>query len=187
MLSDVDALLFDIQDVGVRFYTYIWTLYLAMEAAGEAGVEVIVLDRPNPLGDRMDGPVLEPALASFVGLREIPLRHGLTVGELATLFAGEFLPRPPALHVVRMSGYDPARHLDGYGLPWVPPSPNLPTRETAWAYPGTGLIEALDASEGRGTTVPFRWAGHSALDELAAVALADELKRAGSRACSSGR
>ncbi|MCM3661211.1 DUF1343 domain-containing protein [Georgenia satyanarayanai] len=180
MLEDVDVLLFDIQDIGTRFYTYIWTMYYAMDAAGELDKEFVVLDRPNPLGDRMDGPVLDPAVSSFVGLREIPMQHGLTVGELASLFNGEFLPHPVEdFHVVEMTGYDPDDFVTGYGLEWVLPSPNIPTIETAWAYAGTGLIESLDASEGRGTTTPFLWIGHGEIDELGAYALAEDLNSRG--------
>lgn len=180
MLEDVDVLLFDIQDIGARFYTYIWTMYYAMDAAAEYDKEFVVLDRPNPLGDRMDGPVLDPAVSSFVGLREIPMQHGLTVGELASLFNGEFLDEPVEdFHVVQMTGYDPDDFVTGYGLEWVLPSPNIPTLETAWAYAGTGLIESLDASEGRGTTTPFLWIGHGEIDELGAYELAEDLNSRG--------
>ena len=158
MIADVDTLVFDIQDIGARFYTYIWTMYYAMEAAAENGKRFIVLDRPNPLGADAEGFVLEPALSSFIGLKEIPQRHGLTVGELARLFNAEFLAQPADLHVVEMTGYDPENPpVDA--LPWIPPSPNIPTAETAVVYAGTGLIEALNVSEGRGTTVPFLWFG----------------------------
>ncbi|MFC4554844.1 exo-beta-N-acetylmuramidase NamZ domain-containing protein [Georgenia faecalis] len=180
MLEDVDVLLFDIQDIGARFYTYIWTLYYAMDAAAEFDKDFIVLDRPNPLGDRMDGPILDPALSSFVGLREIPLQHGLTVGELASFFNGEFLEEPVEnFSVVEMNGYDPDDFTEGYGLEWVAPSPNIPTIETAWAYPGTGLVESLNASEGRGTTKPFLWIGHGDVNEVEAYELAEELNSRG--------
>lgn len=180
MLQDVDVLLFDIQDIGARFYTYIWTMYYAMDAAAEFDKDFIVLDRPNPLGDRIDGPVLDPELSSFVGLREIPMQHGLTVGELAQLFNGEFLDEPVAdMHVVELAGYDPDDFVDGYNLPWVLPSPNIPTLETAWVYAGTGLIESLNASEGRGTTKPFLWAGHGDIDEAGAYDLAEDLNARG--------
>ncbi|WP_152189063.1 exo-beta-N-acetylmuramidase NamZ family protein [Georgenia satyanarayanai] len=180
MLEDVDVLLFDIQDIGARFYTYIWTMYYAMDAAAEFDKEFVVLDRPNPLGDRMDGPVLDPTLSSFVGLREIPMQHGLTVGELASLFNGELLDEPvEGFHVVEMTGYDPDDFVTGYGLEWVLPSPNIPTIETAWAYAGTGLIESLDASEGRGTTTPFLWIGHGEINELEAYELAEDLNSRG--------
>ncbi|WP_253705371.1 exo-beta-N-acetylmuramidase NamZ domain-containing protein [Brachybacterium sp. P6-10-X1] len=158
MIADVDTLIFDIQDIGARFYTYIWTLYYAMEAAGENDKRFVVLDRPNPLGPDTEGFVLEPELSSFVGLREIPQTHGLTVGELASLFNGEFLDGAVDLEVIEMSGYDPAQPRDA-DLPWVLPSPNIPTPDTAVVYAGTGLIEAINVSEGRGTTTPFLWFG----------------------------
>lgn len=179
MLEDVDVLLFDIQDIGARFYTYIWTMYYAMEAAAEEGKEFIVLDRPNPLGDRMDGPILDPELSSFVGLREIPLQHGMTVGELAQLFNAEFLDDPVDLRVSTMRGYHPRMFEDGWDLHWVLPSPNIPTRETAWVYPGLGLIESINVSEGRGTTKPFLWFGAPWIEEADAYTLADDLNGRG--------
>ncbi|WP_052667566.1 exo-beta-N-acetylmuramidase NamZ family protein [Nitriliruptor alkaliphilus] len=179
MLEDVDVLLFDIQDIGARFYTYIWTMYYAMDAAAEHDKRFIVLDRPNPLGDRMDGPILDPALSSFVGLREIPLQHGMTVGELAHLFNAEFLSDPVDLDVVTMRGYHPRFFESGWDLPWVLPSPNIPTQETAWVYPGLGLIESVNVSEGRGTTKPFQWFGAPWIDETEAYALADDLNQRG--------
>ena len=180
MLEDVDFLVFDIQDIGARYYTYIWTMYYAMAAAAEQGKPFVVLDRPNPLGDRMDGPVLEyPELSSFVGLREIPLQHGLTVGELARLFNAEFLQTPADLHVVTMRNYDAESIVEDWDLPWVLPSPNIPTRETALVYPGTGLIESINVSEGRGTTTPFLWFGAPYIDEAESYALAADLNSRG--------
>lgn len=180
MLADVDVLVFDIQDIGTRFYTYIWTMYYAMEAAAEQGKAFVVLDRPNPLGSEMEGFVLDdPELSSFVGLREIPQRHGLTVGELAQLFNGEFLDTPVDLTVVEMRRYRDRLFPGGFGLEWVLPSPNIPTRETAWIYPGTGLIESLNVSEGRGTTKPFLWFGAPFIEGPEANALADELNGRG--------
>ncbi len=158
MLEDVDTLLFDIQDIGTRFYTYIWTLFYAMEAAAENDKRFVVLDRPNPLGTEVAGFLLDPELSSFVGLKEIPQQHGLTVGELSQLFNGEFLDGGVDLEVIAMSGYDPESPRET-GLPWIQPSPNIPNVETAMVYPGTGLIEALNVSEGRGTTTPFLWFG----------------------------
>lgn len=179
MLADVDVLVFDIQDIGTRFYTYIWTMYYAMEAAGEHGKEFIVADRPNPLGARMDGPVLDPALSSFVGLREIPLQHGMTAGELARLFNGEFLAQQVDLKVAELHGYHPRFFDTWWGLPWVLPSPNIPVQETAWIYPGTGLVESINVSEGRGTTKPFHWFGAPFIDETEAYVLADDLNGRG--------
>ncbi|CAM3556782.1 exo-beta-N-acetylmuramidase NamZ family protein [Isoptericola cucumis] len=180
MLEDVDVLVFDIQDIGARFYTYIWTMYYAMEAAAENGKEFVVLDRPNPLGDEADGPILDyPELSSFVGLREIPLEHGLTVGELAQYFNGELLETPADLEVVRMSGYRSGDIRTDWDMPWVLPSPNIPTRETALVYPGTGLIESINVSEGRGTTKPFLWFGAPYIDETESYALAQDLNARG--------
>ncbi|SFS86463.1 exo-beta-N-acetylmuramidase NamZ family protein [Marininema halotolerans] len=160
LFDGVDVLIFDIQDVGTRYYTYIYTMAYAMEAAAQAGKPFMVLDRPNPIdGIHMEGPVLDPSYQSFVGLYPIPQRHGMTVGELAQLFRGEFLTHKPKLQVVRMKGW---HRKDGYSdthLPWVPPSPNMPTVETAQVYPGTGMIEGTNLSEGRGSTRPFELMG----------------------------
>lgn len=176
MLADLDLLVFDIQDIGTRFYTYIWTMYYAMEAAAENGKRFVVLDRPNPLGSTAEGFVLEPAFSSFVGLREIPQRHGLTVGELARLFDAEFLDGAVDLEVVAMSGYDPEEPEQD--LPWVLPSPNIPTRDTAVVYAGTGLVESINVSEGRGTTTPFLWFGAPFITEAHTEALLERLRGA---------
>ena len=177
MLADVDVLVFDIQDIGARFYTYIWTLYYAMEAAGENDKRFIVLDRPTPLGTDIEGFLLEPELSSFVGLREIPQTHGLTVGELARLFNGEFLDGKVSLEVIEMSGYDP-EDPPVADLPWVLPSPNIPTPDTAVVYAGTGLIESLNISEGRGTTTPFLWFGAPFITESHIDAIIADLRAA---------
>lgn len=174
MLEDIDVLVFDIQDIGARFYTYIWTLYYAMEAAEENGKRFVVLDRPNPLGRQAEGFVLEDGLSSFVGLTAIPQRHGLTVGELALYFADEFLGGDLDLSVVPMSGYDP-RTPQKVDSPWVLPSPNIPTRETAIVYAGTGLLESLNVSEGRGTTTPFLWFGAPFITEAHADQIIQDL------------
>lgn len=175
MLADVDVLLYDIQDIGTRFYTYISTMSYVMGAAARDGKEFIVLDRPNPLGDRVEGPVLDPSLSSFVGLHPIPLRHGMTVGELARLFNAEYLETPVDLRVAEMRGYRPSRIVTDYPQEWVLPSPNIPTRDTAIVYPGTGLVESLNVSEGRGTTTPFEWVGASWFDDVGSQALVDDL------------
>ncbi|OZU88836.1 hypothetical protein CIL03_11165 [Virgibacillus indicus] len=155
MLENVDVLLFDIQDVGTRFYTYIYTMAYAMEAAQENGKEFIVLDRPNPLGgQKVQGPVLDPDYASFVGNYPIPLRHGMTVGELARLFNEEF-GIGADLTVVEMNGWKRNMYYDDTPLEFVMPSPNMPTLDTALVYPGAALIEGTNVSEGRGTTKPF--------------------------------
>jgi uncharacterized protein YbbC (DUF1343 family) len=162
--AGVDTVLFDIQDVGARFYTYIWTMYTAMKAAALAGKRFMVLDRPNPLGGRAaTGPVLRPEYASGVGLQAIAQQHGMTVGELAGLFNAEFLPgeigRRVELAVIRMRGWRRGLPYERTGLPWVPPSPNMPTVDTAVVYPGLGLFESVNLSEGRGTTRPFEIVG----------------------------
>lgn len=159
MLHGVDALLFDIQDVGARFYTYPYTLAGAMRAARRAGIPVVVLDRPNPIGGvKVEGPVLEPEYASFVGEFPIPLRHGMTLGELARLFNEEF-SIGAELHVVPVKHWRRSDAEPGHALPWVPPSPNMPTPDTALVYPGTALFEGTNVSEGRGTTRPFETIG----------------------------
>jgi uncharacterized protein YbbC (DUF1343 family) len=168
ILAGLDVLVFDMQDIGTRFYTYISTMGLAMQAAAVAGLPFVVLDRPNPLGgDYVSGFVLEKAHASFVGRFEIPIAHGLTVGELARMIKGErLLPGLDGLafDVVTMEGWRRDMRWPETGLPWVPTSPNIPTFETALAYAGTGLFEATIASEGRGTETPFLLIGHPAVD-----------------------
>ncbi|MFG3508398.1 exo-beta-N-acetylmuramidase NamZ domain-containing protein [Streptomyces sp. NPDC047821] len=163
--SGVDTVVFDIQDVGARFYTYIWTLYDCMVAAVLAGKRFMVLDRPNPVTGRAAlGPVLDRAFATFVGREPIAQAHGMTVAELARLFNAEFLQRPVELATVRMSGWRRADFFDGTGLPWVPPSPNMPTPDTALVYSGTCLFEGTNLSEGRGTTRPFELLGAEGAD-----------------------
>ncbi|MCM3245398.1 MULTISPECIES: exo-beta-N-acetylmuramidase NamZ family protein [Cytobacillus] len=159
MLENIDVLLFDIQDVGTRFYTYIYTMAYAMEAAKENNIPLIVLDRPNPQGGtKVEGPVLDMKYSSFVGNYSIPLRHGMTVGELAELFNEEF-EIGAELTVVKMNGWKREMYYDDTSLPFVMPSPNMPTLETALVYPGAALIEGTNVSEGRGTTKPFELIG----------------------------
>ena len=157
-LAGLDALVFDLQGAGVRFYTYVSTLIHCLEAAAEAGIELVVLDRPNPLGgERIEGPVSAPrdeVPASFVNLAPGPLVHGLTLGEMAR-HVNFGLARPARLRVVPMSGWERPMSWADTGRPWVPPSPNLRTAEAALAYPGTALLEATNVSEGRGTPAPF--------------------------------
>ncbi|MFJ5711247.1 exo-beta-N-acetylmuramidase NamZ domain-containing protein [Streptomyces sp. NPDC093105] len=163
--SGVDTIVFDIQDAGARFYTYIWTLYDCMVAAELAGKRFVVLDRPNPVSGRAAlGPVLDRAFATFVGREPIAQAHGMTVAELALLFNAEFLARPVELETVRMTGWRRADFFDATGLPWVPPSPNMPTPETALVYSGTCLFEGTNLSEGRGTTRPFELLGAEGVD-----------------------
>jgi len=172
MLAGLDALVFDIQDVGSRYYTYVWTLVLAMRAAARAGLEVIVLDRPNPLGGAaVEGAGIASGYQSFVGLHGVATRHGLTVGELAGLCNAE-MGLGCQLSVLRMAGWRRAMYFDDTGLPWVIPSPNMPALTTAMVYPGMCLCEGTQLSEGRGTTLPFELFG---APWLAPDALADRL------------
>lgn len=162
MLEGVDALVLDIQDVGARFYTYTSTLTYSLQAAAEHGVSLIVLDRPNPVnGLAVEGNILEPGFASFIGLHPIPMRHGLTMGELARFVNQEI---GVDLTVVPMRGWRRGMWFDETGLPWVQPSPNIPTLDTATVYPGTCLFEGVNVSEGRGTTRPFEYLGAPWID-----------------------
>ncbi|MFE9769063.1 exo-beta-N-acetylmuramidase NamZ domain-containing protein [Streptomyces sp. NPDC005808] len=170
--SGVDTVVFDIQDVGARFYTYIWTLYDCMAAARLAGKRFVVLDRPNPVtGRAAQGPVLHKEFATFVGREPIAQAHGMTVAELARLFNGEFLATPVPLETVLMSGWRRSEFYDASGLPWVPPSPNMPTADTALVYSGTCLFEGTNLSEGRGTTRPFELLGAEGIDRSWAEAV----------------
>jgi len=166
MTRDIDILIYDIQDVGTRIYTYEATMAYAMQAAAEAGIDYVVLDRPNPITGRLtEGPILEyPAFSSFVGLYPVPLRFGLTIGELARLYNDRFLEKKARLTVVPMEGYTRDMWFDETGLPWVIPSPNMPTLDTATVYPGQVFLEGTDVSEGRGTTRPFETFGAPWID-----------------------
>jgi len=164
MLRDVDVLLVDLQDIGARYYTFIWTLYLCMRACERRGIDVVVLDRPNPInGISVEGPVIEKGYESFVGLHPIPIRHGKTIGELATQFRDEAFPKCK-LSILAMKNWERALWFDQTGLPWVMPSPNMPTLATATVYPGMCLLEATNISEGRGTTRPFEILGAPFID-----------------------
>lgn len=184
MLDGLEVLLFDLQDVGVRVYTFAWTMSLAMQACGEAGVRFVVLDRPNPVGAALEGTVLRPGYESFVGLHPVPLRHGLTMGELARVLVSE-MGVSCELEVVECEGWRRSAWLDATGLPYVMPSPNLPTLDSCAVYPGTVLLEGTNLSEGRGTTRPFEIVGAPFLDadELAARLRARELPGAAFRPC----
>jgi uncharacterized protein YbbC (DUF1343 family) len=172
MLAGIDILLFDIQDIGARYYTYVSTMALAMQAAAEEGIPFVVLDRPNPIGGELvQGNVLEPEHSSFVGLYPVPMRHGMTVGELARLFNDHF-GIGAELHVVPVAGWKRSQWFDDTGLPWVPTSPNMPSLESATHYPGTCLFEGTNLSVGRGTDVAFQIVGAPWLD---GVALAERL------------
>ena len=161
-LAEIDVLLVDLQDVGCRVYTYIWTLLLCMEACAQNGVEVVVLDRPNPLGRKVEGPLLDESLRSFVGLEPLPMRHGLTIGELALYFKKVRRLDLP-LRIIPLRGWK-GEFFPETGLPWIPPSPNMPLFETALVYPGQVLLEGTNLSEGRGTTRPFEVCGAPWLD-----------------------
>ena len=164
MLADLDVLVIDLQDVGARYYTFIWTMLLCLEACAAAGVQVLVLDRPNPLGGvAREGTILDLEFRSFVGLAPIPMRHGMTMGELARMFALE-LEEQPELEVVWMEGWRRDMDFADTGLPWVLPSPNMPTLDTAFVYPGGCLLEGTTLSEGRGTTRPFELFGAPGID-----------------------
>ncbi len=173
-LSDLDVLLFDIQDVGARYYTYAATLALCMRAAKASGVRVVVLDRPNPIGGvAVEGGGLEPGLENFCGLFPVPQRHGMTLGELARLYNDTF-GIGCDLDVAPCTGWARNAWYDACGLPWVMPSPNMPTPDTALVYPGMCLLEGTNLSEGRGTTRPFELFGAPFID---GDALARELRR----------
>jgi uncharacterized protein YbbC (DUF1343 family) len=164
MLEGIDALIFDVQDIGARYYTFIWTMALAMEACAREGKKMIVLDRPNPIGGRLvEGNLVEDSHRSFVGLYPIANRHGMTVGELARLFNEEF-GIGCDLIVIPMKGWTRSQWFDETGLPWVMPSPNMPTLDTAIVYPGACLFEGTNLSEGRGTTRPFELMGAPWID-----------------------
>lgn len=164
MLKGIDTLVYDIQNVGARYYTFITTMLLGMQAACENDVDFIVLDRPNPIGgNRYEGTVLQHSYKSFVGAHPIPIRHGMTIGELALFFKAE-LRLDLRLEVVPMCGWGRDMWYDHTGLPWVPSSPSMPTLDTAILYPGTCLIEGTNLSEGRGTTKPFEWIGAPWID-----------------------
>lgn len=164
MLKGLDLIIIDLQDIGARFYTYLYTMAYVLEAAAEVGLPVLVLDRPNPIGGlQVEGGTVEPAFSSFVGLYPLPVRHGLTIGEVAGYFNEEFIGprvgRRAELQVVTMEGWTRGLWFDGTGLPWVPPSPNAPSLEMAALYPGTCFFEGTNLAEGRGTTKPFEVVG----------------------------
>lgn len=159
MMADIDVLLYDLQDVGTRVYTFIWTLAYCMDACKQYGKKLVVLDRPNPInGMQVEGGLLKPAYSSFIGLYPIPMRHGMTVGELARYFNAEFNIGCD-LDVIPMEGWHRRDWFDQTGLFWVPPSPNIPTMDSTIVYPGMVLVEGTMLSEGRGTTRPFELIG----------------------------
>jgi uncharacterized protein YbbC (DUF1343 family) len=177
MLDEIDVMVYDVQDIGSRYYTFVWTMVLAMRACARAGKAFVVLDRPNPIGGTLiEGDNIEPGFESFVGLVSCPNRHGLTAGEIARWrHAVEKLDLE--LAVIGMQGWTRDMHYDHTGLPWVMPSPNMPTVDTALVYPGMCLVEGTELSEGRGTTRPFELAGAPHIDghKLAQTLAAMEL------------
>lgn len=179
-LADLDLVLVDLQDVGCRVYTYIWTLLLLMEACSCQGKGVAILDRPNPIGGtKIEGNLLDPAFFSFVGQAAIPMRHGMTIGELAIFFAS-VKGLDLELHIVRMEGWKREWDLSLTGLPWVWPSPNMPSLDTARVYPGQVILEGTCLSEGRGTTRPFEVFGAPFLD---LVGIRTDFERMGLYGC----
>jgi len=163
-LSLIDIFVVDLQDVGTRVYTYIWTMLLAMKACAKKGITFVVLDRPNPIGGKIiEGNILKEELFSFVGLAPLPMRHGMTIGELALYFK-ESERLDLELHIIKMAGWKRDMFFDDTGLIWVWPSPNMPTMDTAFVYPGQVIFEGTNVSEGRGTTKPFEIFGAPFLD-----------------------
>ena len=185
MLADVDVLVFDMQDVGARFYTYLYTMSLSMEAAAEAGKPFVVLDRPNVINGRaVEGPILEPKFATFVGLYPIPVRFGMTVGEFARMVNGRRWLADGVkadLTVVPLTGWRRAMWYDQTGLRFIKPSPNMPDVETAAVYPGLCLLEGTNVSEGRGTPMPFRQFGAPWIRSAELVATLNGLRLPGVR------
>ncbi len=164
MLQDLDVLVVDLQDIGARIYTFVYTMANCLRAGRRHGVPVIVCDRPNPIGGvAVEGPMLAPGFESFVGQFPIPMRHGMTIGELARLF-NEHFDIGSELDVVPMEGWERSSYFDQCGLPWVMPSPNMPALDTAIVYPGAVLFEGTQLSEGRGTTRPFETVGAPWID-----------------------
>lgn len=185
MLENIDVLVFDIQDIGARFYTYVYTMSLAMEAAAENGKRFVVLDRPNPInGLQVEGNILKPEFASFVGLYPIPVRHGLTAGELACMFNEQGWLKDGVradLFVIPMKGWHRSMWYDRTGLKFIKPSPNMVSLETAAVYPGLCLLEGTNVSEGRGTPLPFIQFGAPWIDSERLAAELNKLNLPGIR------
>ncbi len=180
-LRDLDVLVIDLQDVGARYYTFVWTMALCMEAAGKAGIRVIVCDRPNPInGITTEGCLIQPGFESFVGLHPLPNRHGLTAGEIAR-YVRDYRGVNCDLDIILMQGWQREMYFEATGLPWVYPSPNMPTIDTALVYPGMCLVEATELSEGRGLCRPFEIAGAPGIDPEALVADLAQKKLPGCR------
>jgi uncharacterized protein YbbC (DUF1343 family) len=179
MLKDIDVLAIDLQDIGSRYYTFIWTMELCMQACLECNKSVVVLDRPNPInGLSAEGAALDMSFASFVGQRPLPIRHALTVGEIASYLKNEFYPSLD-LHIIKMQGWKRNMWFDQTKLPWVMPSPNMPTLDTAIVYPGMCLLEGTNLSEGRGTTRPFEIFGSPFIEPDILIKRLKEFKLSG--------
>ncbi|MDX9714458.1 MAG: DUF1343 domain-containing protein [Dissulfurispiraceae bacterium] len=179
MLSGIDLLFVDVQDVGSRYYTFIWTLDLCMQACVECDKSIVVLDRPNPVsGGLVEGPVLDQNYSSFVGLKPITARHGMTIGEIAGFLKTRYY-KGLDLHVIKMDGWKRSMWFDETCLPWVMPSPNMPTLDTATVYPGMCLLEGTNLSEGRGTTRPFEIFGSPYIDPEKLIKRLNEFKLKG--------
>ena len=176
MLRDIDVFVIDVQDVGSRYYTFIWTMELCMQACLEMNKSIVILDRPDPIGGHIvEGPVLEMDFSSFVGQRPLPVRHGMTIGEIAHYFRNEFYPALD-FHLIPMQNWNRKMWFDNTGLPWVMPSPNMPTLDTAIVYPGMCLLEGTNVSEGRGTARPFEIFGAPFIEPDIMVNLLNQYK-----------
>ena len=184
MLAETDHLVIDLQDNGARVYTYIWTMVLSLEACGKAGVPVTVLDRPNPMGgERVEGNISESGFRSIIGWLPLPMRHGMTAGEIAQ-FAVQHWGIDCELQVIPMQGWQRNMRFEDTGLPWVLPSPNFPSLDTSGVYPGTVLFEGSSLSEGRGTTRPFELIGHPQLDAYRFIEQChDSMEKVGIKGC----
>lgn len=182
MLQDVDTVVCDIQDIGVRYYTFLWTLTHILEVCGNHHTAVVVLDRPNPLGEHIDGGGLDAALGSLVGRFSIPIQHGMTIGELATMINATWNPTPAEVDIIRCEGWQRNTPWSATGRPFVPPSPNMPHLSTAQHYPGACLIEGTSLSEGRGTALPFEVVGAPFIDAFALAATLNAQSIAGAQA-----
>ena len=180
-LKDIDIIVYDVQDVGARFYTYITTLGYVMEVASQAKIKIIVLDRPNPIkGNLIEGPLLNMDYQSFVGNYPIPIRYGLSIGELAKMMVGEkWIKGAPKLSVIKMKNWKRNQWYDETGLPWIKPSPNIPDLNTALIYPGMCLLEATNINEGRGTDKPFKRFGAPWIDNARLSNRLNEIKMPG--------
>ncbi|MDR1578286.1 MAG: DUF1343 domain-containing protein [Deltaproteobacteria bacterium] len=179
MLKQIQVLLIDLPDVGTRVYTFAQTMALCLEVAKENDLEIVILDRPNPIGGlEVEGNIVDEDCRSFVGLHPIPIRHGLTLGELA-LFINSRLPKPARLTVIACQNWPRSQYFHQTGLPWVTPSPNMPTPETAWVYPGQVLWEGTNIAEARGTTRPFNLMGAPFLDSTLLIRELEKKRLAG--------